>query len=71
MSCISALKSVFAIRSPGSQRYNHHLLTVPVIDMKRTEQYIYIKKTPAEHDIVKRRSYYHMRNFCNLIGLDQ
>ena len=34
---ISALKSVFAIRSPRSQRCNHHLLTVPVIDTKRTE----------------------------------
>ena len=34
---ISALKSVFAIRSPRSQRFNHHLLTVPVIDTKRTE----------------------------------
>ena len=34
---ISALKSVFAIRSPRSQRFNRHLLTVQVIDTKRTE----------------------------------
>ena len=51
MYSISALmKSVFPIRSPGSKRYGHHLLTVPVVtvvDTKRTEQYK--AKPVAEH----------------------
>ena len=50
ISSISALKSVLAIRLPGSQRYDHHLPTVPVIDTKRTEQY---KKNPPTDHILK------------------
>ena len=53
MYSISALmKSVFPIRSPGSKRYGHHLLTVPVVtvvDTKRTEQYK--TKPAAEHNL--------------------
>ena len=50
ISSISALKSVLAIRLPGSQRYGHHLLIVPVVDTKRTEQY---KKNPPTKHILK------------------
>ena len=54
MYSISALmKSVFPIRSPGSKRYGHHLLTVPVVtvvDTKRTEQY---KTKPATEPNLK------------------
>ena len=50
ISSISALKSVLAIRLPGSQTYDHHLLTVPVIDRKRTEYY---KRKPSAEYILK------------------
>ena len=46
------MKSVFAIRSSGSKRYGHYLLTVPVVtvvDTKRTEQYK--TKPAAEHNL--------------------